>query len=1796
MTATTTGLTSTDGNGGSLISKITPPVNTSEYEVEMTLTLGGSGYVGTFDVYLDASSNALSAPTPAGTYYALELAPTFSTSGCSALLSTYKRVSSTVTELADTTVPCSSGMVIRAVRTANSELCYYINGVMYAQVTDASITSGMPGIGVRHAAAGNSISSVSLGPIATVPPNPVNAQSVGTSPFPRRIDFQWQPATDVSNGPGLAYYSILRNGTLVANTASTEFSDETVASGTTYTYSIVATDYHQNTATTTLSVTTPPSGAIDPRRVGVRHTGSYWGSAGEQIDTLSGNLNFSTQLFEAMGRGGWGVGLNLSYNSQLWRQDPGGTWKLNDDVGYGLGWRLQAGSITPYYDGYFTLDHYLFIDATGAAYHLTVNTSGVWTSTEGIYISFNSANNTLYFPDGSFWVMGAISAGTEQDAGTMYPTQMEDTNGNQIFIRYNAGLGVTWTNSSARIEEIEDVRAVYNSNTGTYQSYTFTYNTDAIPHLTQINNVIGKGSESYTLGYLESQPLSSPFTPTVSYGTTTLLQALAVTSLGYGTSFTYDSVTNSGELTSVTSPLGGKIRWAYTPFTFSGSRTLREVQDRYLTMTSGGTESSAYTLSRNASDSNLTVHSSLVLDDPSGIGERAWTFSTSGAAWELGLLTQYEERPSASQSTHPLKRQAYTWVEDSALNPYVGTALTTLDPTGANVQSQVTQTLDTHGNVTQTNDFNYGNLTTAARTYNYTYLTGTNYTSLNIFNRLLSASVTNGTQNVTLVTNTYDNQTLTNISTLNEHDSNYGTSFTYRGNLTVTTPVGGPSKTLQYDITGTAVSATDGLGHTVTVTTSATNNYAAPTAVTPNSNTNLQTTASYTQWLAPSSIVQPNSATSSTIYDTFGRPQQSTSVYGAQTNYTYSQNGTLPMVVTATTNGHWTETTLDGFGRTIEFDRGYNNGSTPVTVSTVKSGYALAACSPLGNMIQVSQPYAPSGTVYWTTYSYDGRGRKLNTVLPDGASTTTYSYSGNTSTVTDPASNWKQDVYDVFGNLTTVNEPNPAGGANLSTSYTYDVMNHLTGVSMTRGSTTQTRTFTYDPTTQRLSSQKHPETGTTSYTYNSDGTVATKTDSKGQVTQWNYDTYQRVTSVQFFPTPGNEDTCQGWNLTYDVNPPNPPIQSTNALGRLTFFQWRGSCTEGAGYQYSYTPGGLVNAKSGPGILTYTYDGEGKVTSYSTPSWGTYNYSFDLMDRPIGLTDLYSTQWMQGVQYGPSDQITQRTRRWFNGSTYVNMTETRQYNNLGQVTRITLPGVLDQEYDYSPTKNNGRITQTIDHIAGETVSYTYDSLNRLATAASSLGWGESYTYDGFGNLTDETVTAGSAPALHVTVDPTTNRLTGSAYTYDANGNLTAVAGAFTATYNVNNKLYTISPSAGGTQVYYYDQNSDRGLIADGYGNIIGGGFYGAYGEHVSTGYLGSDSYASSDYIFFGTEPIWNSFVNSAGVTVYSEQVAQDRLGSVRVWGTQTTNLFPYGVEYTTTGQDHEKFATYIRDSFTGLDYARNRFYSSTLGRFTSADTTLSSVSLANPLSWNRYAYVNGDPVNSNDPTGLDDCSYANDQMDSMDAGDGSGAGCIPSGGGWGGGGATYGDADITGYANTQAPSDPTPVLTGIGPGGDDPCTDPATSQTLQCTGGDSGTSTGTGQPVNVVPTGLLASALVGDSFGWPVSSLFAGLTSSSTEPSDNNTIGTPKNSSQCGIYLQGGTASGAGLNIVCRNAPEYPWSQRMRGCLQTLYNPSSGYVPIFMPVPLPGGSAADLNTIIPGTGAHVVCAVNAFRVR
>jgi RHS repeat-associated protein len=106
----------------------------------------------------------------------------------------------------------------------------------------------------------------------------------------------------------------------------------------------------------------------------------------------------------------------------------------------------------------------------------------------------------------------------------------------------------------------------------------------------------------------------------------------------------------------------------------------------------------------------------------------------------------------------------------------------------------------------------------------------------------------------------------------------------------------------------------------------------------------------------------------------------------------------------------------------------------------------------------------------------------------------------------------------------------------------------------------------------------------------------------------------------------------------------------------------------------------------------------------------------------------------------------------------------------------------------------------------------------------------------------------------------------------------------------------------------------------------------------------------------------------GYDGWASPVNEDRLGSVEYDGTNAPKYFPYGDEATATQQNRRKFATYYRDSTTALDYAQQRYYASTLGRFTSPDLSGLGAVGSDPQSWNRYTYVENDPVNFNDPTG------------------------------------------------------------------------------------------------------------------------------------------------------------------------------------------------------------------------------------
>ena len=194
---------------------------------------------------------------------------------------------------------------------------------------------------------------------------------------------------------------------------------------------------------------------------------------------------------------------------------------------------------------------------------------------------------------------------------------------------------------------------------------------------------------------------------------------------------------------------------------------------------------------------------------------------------------------------------------------------------------------------------------------------------------------------------------------------------------------------------------------------------------------------------------------------------------------------------------------------------------------------------------------------------------------------------------------------------------------------------------------------------------------------------------------------------------------------------------------------------------------------------------------------------------IKLTDNKATpvDWAKDVTFNAAGQITQmKYSQDTSGSSYY--TETRTFNVLQQLTRLTVPGVLDHEYRFSSTQNDGRITQRKDWISSEEISNQYDSLNRLISAVTTgPQWGQSFSYDGFGNMLAQTVTKGTAPTLSVLVDPITNRITTGGYSYDSNGNLTAMP-LLTMSYNVDNRLAQATSSLNGTDQFVYDPQGRR----------------------------------------------------------------------------------------------------------------------------------------------------------------------------------------------------------------------------------------------------------------------------------------------------------------------------------------------------------------------------------------------------
>ncbi|MGH9632261.1 MAG: RHS repeat-associated core domain-containing protein [Bryobacteraceae bacterium] len=462
------------------------------------------------------------------------------------------------------------------------------------------------------------------------------------------------------------------------------------------------------------------------------------------------------------------------------------------------------------------------------------------------------------------------------------------------------------------------------------------------------------------------------------------------------------------------------------------------------------------------------------------------------------------------------------------------------------------------------------------------------------------------------------------------------------------------------------------------------------------------------------------------------------------------------------------------------------------------------------------------------------------------------------------------------------------------------------------------------------------------------------------------------------------------------------IAGTNyPQGRMTEAYWGhpdpSVCPAGElAERYQYTQGGLIHIKrlsvsrnhtyngatfpvTGHLDAVFNFDNEGRqiYEVYPYPSEKIFEVAsphfqiqYDAAGRLASLNK--STSITYPVTFAPLvNNVSYNAAGQMQSLNYLGYTQTRSYNERLQLTRLTASGAslpaVDLEYRYSATQNDGRITQEKNWVSGEEVTYQYDELQRLVSAATTgPEWGLSFSYDGFGTKLAQTITKGTAPPHSVVVNAANNRIAG--WSYDANGNATQMgAGTRLFSYDVENRVEADD------QGRKYSYGPDNRRIWDGVaftfwapdGRRLGRYKVTAASVHPQQGWYRSFTTVETQVYFAGMQ------VGVGGGQYGNYQpVVVDRLGSVRVRGTQQMSYWPYGEERTATAQGQDKFGTYLREA-GGLDYAVNQYYTSTLGRFLTADPYTSTTALTNPTVWNRYAYTGGDPINRYDPSGLED---------------------------------------------------------------------------------------------------------------------------------------------------------------------------------------------------------------------------------
>lgn len=949
-------------------------------------------------------------------------------------------------------------------------------------------------------------------------------------------------------------------------------------------------------------------------------------------------------------------------------------------------------------------------------------------------------------------------------------------------------------------------------------------------------------------------------------------------------------------------------------------------------------------------------------------------------------------------------------------------------------QARVDTLYNGYGLVTETDEYDFGAGTPSRKTttlYGSYVASSDTCTALtnNIVDRPCKITVTDGNGNLKAKsTYGYDETAAVSSGITTNHVSVTGS----RGNLTTattySTSTAGLTRTFKNYDTGNVYQSQDVNGQWTTFTYGSCAGAFATSVSMPLS---LSRSAAWNCTGGVSiSATDENGKTSYTNYTTdpyFWRPESTKDPLLYVTNLSYPSlvkaesylnfNGTISTVDVLSQ--------LDGLGRSQYTQR--KQSQTATNYDTAQQTY-----DSFGRPYQTTMPYVatsaspgpPSGTPIASTTYYDALGRPIQNADGGGGQVNIrYTQRDVYQEIapkpgSDSNKKRKQLEYDGLGRLLSVCEI--TGGANsgpcgqdspqtgYQTTYVYDTAPNINSLTVTQngqsgGGTSQTRTYIYDML-GRMTQETNPESGTATYVYDSDstctgtysaGNLVKKTDAVGNVTCYTYDQLHRLSSVTY-PSGSYSTNTDKKYFVYDSATVGG-VAMQNAKRRLA-------------EAYTCPATGSCTTKKTDLGFSYTARGEIATVYEKTPNSGSTYYQVTASYWAHGGADALSSN-LSGVPtitYGAGDgsgidgegrvtKVTASTGQspLVSGVSYTNSGTSQP---IGSLTQVTF-GSLDYDtFSYDP--NTGRmnqykfyvgatpqtvtgnltwnsngslgslaITDQLNSANTQTCNYSHDDLGRIASANCGTPWNQTFIFDPFGNIT-KNATAGIS--FTPTYSLSTNQYStvpsctpapsydangfatwdcAHTYTWDSAGNPRTID-SVSLTYDALGRMVEEASASTYTQIVYGPGGGKLTLMN---------------GQNLTKAFVPLPAAAAA--VYTGT-----------GLAYYRHS---DWLGSRRLETTSTRTLYfdvaygPYGEGYASSGSGDLNFTGKNQDTVSGLYDFLFREYNANQGRWPSPDPAgLGAVSVANPQTWNRYAYVANRPLSAVDPLGLMRC-YGSD---------------------------------------------------------------------------------------------------------------------------------------------------------------------------------------------------------------------------